>query len=66
MLIYFGVFVKDFFWVEIAGDRPPRYGEKTHPRPVGRGPVPRRSYRARSDRGGQATALRCKRPFLSS
>ena len=31
MLIYFDVFVKDFFVVEIAGDRPPRYGEKTHP-----------------------------------
>ena len=75
-----------------AGDRPPRYGEKTAPFHVGRGPVPRhaavyrklagetrsdarmasegpratvivatvprRGYRVRRDRGGQAPALR--------
>ena len=65
MLIYSGVFVKDFFWFyfssarsretgpratvihhhrTIAGDRPPRYGEKTPPLTVGRGPVPRHAF----------------------
>ena len=32
----------------IAGDRPPRYGEKTSPLTVGRGPVPRQRSIARS------------------
>ena len=31
--------------MEIAGDRPPRYGEKTPPLHVGRGPVPRQRPR---------------------
>ena len=56
--------------MEIAGDRPPRYGEKNVPLTVGRGPVPRRASiretafvgmrfsRRSSDRGGQAPALR--------
>ena len=51
MLIYFDIFVKNFFIVE-----------KTLPLHVGRGPVPRRGYRAWRDRGGQAPALRLSRP----
>ena len=31
--------------MELAGDRPPRYGEKTPPFHVGRGPVPRHRSR---------------------
>ena len=32
-----------FFTRTLAGDRPPRYGEKSVPYTVGRGPVPRRA-----------------------
>ena len=35
-----------FFTDAIAGDRPPRYDEKTPPFHVGRGPVPRHRPRA--------------------
>ena len=31
--------------ITFAGDRPPRYGKKRHPRTVGRGPVPRHASR---------------------
>ena len=55
MLIYFGVFVKDFFVVlffivGIARDRLSRYGNRCgYPWP---------GYRVRRDREGQALALR--------
>ena len=57
----------------LAGDRPPRYGEKSVPFTVGRGPVPRRASgeetalagvrfsRGSCARGGQAPALRARR-----
>ena len=44
--------------MEIAGDRPPRYDEKTPPLHVGRGPVPRQAIEHAGVRGGQAPALR--------
>ena len=65
-----------FFTGGIAGDRPPRYGEKSVPLTVGRGPVPRRASigkttlvgvrfsRRSNDRGGQAPALRAREGFL--
>ena len=60
--------------MEFAGDRPPRYGEKTLPLHVGRGPVPRHAKRAIQRSRGKparmrvwhprAPALRLSRPLL--
>ena len=62
-----------FFTGAIAGACPPRYGKKSVPFTVGRGPVPRhasvgktalvgvRFSRGSGDRGGQAPALRLKK-----
>ena len=70
--------LKRFFLMRaIAGDRPPRYGKKSVPFTVGRGPVPRRASveetawvgvrfsRGSGDRGGQAPALRAREGFFS-
>ena len=66
-----------FFAGVIAGDRPPRDGEKSVLLTVGRGPVPRhasvgktalvgvRFSRGSSARGGQAPALRARKGFVS-